>query len=152
MRKKFQGHRRNIREVSGCFGRELADDHNHVIATELLLDSCTVVTSCKCILQYNPPPPKSGGLSFDSAENHAEIQSSNSKVVGKKQYMPGLHAVMQHWSIKFKWKTKAPEILKSVESLTTGHKENLFLLSKGGLALLVTAETYSLSLGDPSES
>lgn len=94
MRKKSQGYRRNILEACGCFGSELADDHNHVIVTELLLDSCAVVTSCKCILQYNPPPPESGGLSFDSAENHAEVHSFSSEVVGKKHYTPGLHAII----------------------------------------------------------
>lgn len=37
MRKKSQEYRRNILKVSGSFGRELADDHNHVIATECYL-------------------------------------------------------------------------------------------------------------------
>jgi len=84
MRKESQGYRINILKVSGCLGRELTDDHNPVIATELLLDSYTVVTSCKCILQQNPPPPKSGGLSFDRAEDHAKTYSPNSEVVGEK--------------------------------------------------------------------
>ena len=47
-------------------------------------------------------------------------------------------------------KKKAPEILKLVESLIAGCQENFFPLSKGDLALLITAETHSLSLGDPS--
>lgn len=95
MRKKSHAYGRNILEDSGCFGRELAHDHNHVVATELLLDSCAVVTSCKCILQYNLTPPKSSSLSFDSPEDCAKIHSFNSEVVGKEQYMPGIcHAVI----------------------------------------------------------
>ena len=43
---------------------------------------------------------------------------------------------MQYWSTKFKWKTKAQEIPKLIESLIAGRKENLFLFSKEGLAWL----------------
>lgn len=77
-------YRRNTLKVSGSFGRELADDHKHVIVTEVLLDSCSVVTSRKYFLQYNPPTTQSSCLSFDRAEHSAEIHSFNSEGIGKK--------------------------------------------------------------------
>lgn len=51
---------------------------------------------------------------------------------------------MQCWSMQFKWKIEDPEIFKLVETLITGHKENL--LSKDGFALQVSAETFLKTL------